>query len=57
MPKYKGKRNYVTFPVAVYETIERLAEKETKSFSQMAVTLCEEALKTREITIKENDPK
>ncbi|AFY59231.1 hypothetical protein Riv7116_6919 (plasmid) [Rivularia sp. PCC 7116] len=55
MPKYKGKRNYVTFPVAVYETIERLAEKETKSFSQMAVTLCEEALKSREITIKEND--
>lgn len=55
MPKYKGKRSNVTFPVATYETIKRLSERETKTLSQMVVTLCEEALKTRNTPIKEDE--
>lgn len=55
MPQYKGKRSNVTFSVATYETVKRLAETETKTLSQMVVTLCEEALKARNIPIKENE--
>lgn len=51
MPKYKGKRSNVTFPPAVYDTIAELAEKETKTVSMMIVSLCEEALKARDIEV------
>lgn len=51
MPKYKGKRSNVTFPVATFETLTALAERETKSVSQIVVALCEEALKARGIAI------
>ncbi|GAA6622996.1 ribbon-helix-helix domain-containing protein [Scytonema sp. NUACC26] len=51
MPKYKGKRSNVTFPLATFETLSALAERETKTVSQMVVSLCEEALKARGIAI------
>jgi predicted DNA-binding ribbon-helix-helix protein len=54
MPRniYKGKRSNVTFPVALYEQIEKLAEKETISFSQMIVRLSIEAMAARNITVE-----
>ncbi len=45
--QYKGKRNTVTFPTEMWETINNLAENETRTFSQMVVQLCSEALKVR----------
>jgi hypothetical protein len=51
LPKYKGKRSNVTFPRAVYDTIARVAEEETRTVSSMVVVLCEESLKRRGIEI------
>jgi hypothetical protein len=47
MPKYKGKRVNVTFPVEVYEQITELASDEIRTVSQMVVVLCREAMLTR----------
>ena len=46
--KYRGKRHSVTFPQTLAQTIQTLANNENRTFSQMAVQLCSEALKTRE---------
>ncbi|MBD2255332.1 ribbon-helix-helix domain-containing protein [Nostoc parmelioides] len=48
MPKYKGKRVNVTFPVEVYEQVAGLASDETRTVSQMVVVLCQEAIAARE---------
>ncbi|MCC2695337.1 hypothetical protein IQ240_22515 [Nodularia sp. LEGE 04288] len=45
--RYKGKRQTVTFPEEMYDTIERLSKEETRNFSQQVVHLCGEALKAR----------
>jgi metal-responsive CopG/Arc/MetJ family transcriptional regulator len=56
MPRniYKGKRSNVTFPVALFEKIEKVAERETLSFSQAVVKLCSMALEVEEKS-KENN--
>lgn len=46
--KYKGKRNNITFPVEMAEKIQQLAENEGRTYSQMVVRLCTEALQARE---------
>lgn len=45
--KYRGKRNSVTFPQSLAETIQTLADDENRTFSQMVVQLCSEAVKAR----------
>lgn len=46
--QYRGKRNSVTFPVELSENIQTLADKENRTFSQMVVQLCSEAIKKRQ---------
>lgn len=48
--QYRGKRNTVTFPVELAEKIQELATEENRTYSQMVVTLCIEAIKNREKT-------
>jgi predicted DNA-binding protein len=46
--KYQGKRNNVTFPPEMYDKIKELADSEGRTYSQMVVRLCAEALQARE---------
>jgi hypothetical protein len=48
MPKYKGKRVNVTFPIEVYEQVAALGSDETRTVSQIVVVLCQEAMGARE---------
>jgi hypothetical protein len=45
--EYTGKRANLTFSVHIYDEIKAMAEKENRSFSQMALTLILEALSVR----------
>lgn len=47
-PNYKGKRLTVTMPNEVFDFIEELAEKETRTNSQAALVLIQEAIAVRE---------
>jgi hypothetical protein len=47
-PTYKGKRLTVTMPDEVFDYIEKLAAKETRTNSQTALVLIQEAIKARE---------
>jgi hypothetical protein len=49
-PNYKGKRLTVTMPDEVFSYIEALAEKETRTNSQAALVLLQEAIAAREIS-------
>lgn len=40
------------FPLALFETVERLAAKEDRTFSNMIFVLVREALKRRRVTVK-----
>jgi hypothetical protein len=51
-PNYKGKRLTVTMPDEVFSYIEALAEKETRTNSQAALVLLQEAIAAREISKK-----
>ena len=46
--QYKGKRNNITFPKDIHEKIQALADSEGRTYSQMVVRLCVEALQQRE---------
>lgn len=39
MPKYKGRRNTITFPQEVYEVLENIADTEERSVSQVVVRI------------------
>lgn len=45
---YKGKRLTVTMPDEIFSYIESLAEKETRTNSQTALVLLQEAIAARE---------
>lgn len=47
-PNYKGKRLTVTMPNEVFSYIEALAKKETRTNSQAALVLLQEAIAARE---------
>lgn len=47
-PTYKGKRLTVTMPDEIFTYIEELAKKETRTNSQTALVLLQEAIATRE---------
>lgn len=47
-PNYKGKRLTVTMPNEVFDFIEALATKETRTNSQAALVLIQEAIAARE---------
>lgn len=50
-PKYRGKRIAVTCPQNLYDVVDELASKETRTVSQMVVVLMQEALQARGITL------
>ena len=47
-PNYKGKRLTVTMPEDVFSYIEALANQETRTNSQAALVLIQEAIAVRE---------
>lgn len=47
-PTYKGKRLTVTMPDEIFSYIEELAKKETRTNSQAALVLLQEAIASRE---------
>jgi hypothetical protein len=47
-PTYKGKRLTVTMPDEIFSYIESLAQKETRTNSQAALVLLQEAIAARE---------
>jgi len=47
-PTYRGKRLTVTMPDEVFEYIENSAKEETRTNSQAALVLIQEAIKARE---------
>lgn len=55
MPQYKGKRVMVTMPEELHEEVEKAAETETRTKSQMIVVLVQEALFNRK-TATSNQP-
>jgi hypothetical protein len=48
MTKYKGKRLTVTMPDEIFSYIESLAQKETRTNSQAALVLLQEAIAARD---------
>lgn len=46
---YKGKRNTITVPQNVARVIEKLSKDENRTYSQMIVRLCLEAIEVRDI--------
>lgn len=47
-PTYKGRRLTVTMPEEIFTYIEELAKKETRTNSQTALVLLQEAIAARE---------
>jgi hypothetical protein len=47
--EYKGKRVTVTMPTEVFDALEKLAKRETRSNSQAALFLIQEGLRERKL--------
>jgi len=54
MPKYKGRRNTITFPQEMYEVLEKIADKEERSVSQVVVRIIRGELEKQGL-LKENE--
>lgn len=55
MPKYVGKKLSVVIPPEVFEVVEKLATKDSRSNSMMVVILVKEALKARGIELDDTE--
>jgi hypothetical protein len=55
MAKYVGKKLSVVIPPEVFEVVEKLATKDSRSNSMMVVVLIKEALKARGIELDDTD--